>query len=375
MSWQEDLAELDRTLAEGRISADEYRRRRDELLASATSSGTPPGGTPAQQQPDSGPFAPPVRWDAVPPNPRQPNPQQPNPDATQVVNNQANPDKTQVVSGQQRGQDAERTQYVTPIAPPPNRMPQQNWQSGPPVSTPPWGSDSFGGDQPSWIAQGPEVFDEKPGGGKRVIAIVGAVLVLALIGGGVWWFTTQSGSTDDNGQTGGTSSTSSPAPTTTTTKPKDDLSITELPGKVENHEAVTTFANSPQANFLTPEEIAFYTTAGAGKARLAASRNDDGVHVLVFTVQAETPAQADTARDALAEQQLTYGMEEYADSPTGVRSGQVEKGSATPATIRGHYSAKSTIVRIQVNGDDLKKVAEVYDEITAQQLEVLAANG
>jgi hypothetical protein len=32
-------------------------------------------------------------------------------------------------------------------------------------------------------------------------------------------------------------------------------------------------------------------------------------------------------------------------------------------------------VRIQVNGDDLAKVTEVYDDVVAQQLEVLAANG
>ncbi len=42
MSWQEDLHQLDTALAGGQISADDYRRRRDELLAKAS------GGTPDQ---------------------------------------------------------------------------------------------------------------------------------------------------------------------------------------------------------------------------------------------------------------------------------------------------------------------------------------
>ncbi|MCE6997005.1 hypothetical protein LZG04_19670 [Saccharothrix sp. S26] len=368
MSWQEDLAELDRNLAEGRISADDYRRRRDELLSAASGPGTP-------AQPNSGPFAAPFRWDAAP----AANPAPPSADATQVVNTGKPPVNP----------DADRTQYVRPVTPPPhtppphtpppgNQLPPQvpGWQSGPPTTTPPWGGgDGFGpvmDPNPGWLAQGPEVFEEKSGGGKRVLAIVGAVVVLALIGGGIWFFT-KDGS-DPNQQGGGTVAAPTSETTTTTTKPKDSLSIIEMPGTVEDHSNITTFADAMKSNFLTAEEIAHYTTAGAGKARLAASRTSEGVHVLIFTAEATSPAAADTGRDSLHQQQLTYGMQEYPKSPKGVQSGQVEKNGQTPATIRGHYSAKSTIIRIQVNGDDLVKVASVYDDVLAEQLEVLAPN-
>src|SRR6187431_317168 len=38
MGWQDELNSLDQELSAGRIAADEYRRRRDELLATASSS-------------------------------------------------------------------------------------------------------------------------------------------------------------------------------------------------------------------------------------------------------------------------------------------------------------------------------------------------
>src|SRR3954454_6801121 len=37
MAWQDDLRELDEALSAGRIKADEYRKRRDDLLAAASS--------------------------------------------------------------------------------------------------------------------------------------------------------------------------------------------------------------------------------------------------------------------------------------------------------------------------------------------------
>src|ERR1700743_470604 len=71
MSWQDDLGELDPALADGTISADVYRRRRDEILAAAASS--PSRATP-DDQPTSraqGPFAPPFRWTSTSPDTTQ----------------------------------------------------------------------------------------------------------------------------------------------------------------------------------------------------------------------------------------------------------------------------------------------------------------
>ncbi|MDQ2583125.1 hypothetical protein [Saccharothrix yanglingensis] len=379
MSWQEDLAELDRTLAEGRISADEYRRRRDELLASATSSGAvgSPGTPPAPQQAPSGPFAPPVRWDAVPPRP-----QTPNPEATQVVNNQANQqagaDKTQVVSGQQRGQDADRTQYVAPITPPPG-MPQQQpqqqgWQSGPPVGTPPWGDSFSPGDQnPSWIAQGPEVFDESGGGGKgKVVGIVVAVVLLAGIAFGAYWLWGRDSGSD---QAGGGTSTSSTPTTTSSTPPPDPLPVGEIPGKVSTNKAVTDFSAVPNLKYLLDSEAALYTAAGATKTKLAQFTLDDGSLGVVLIVQATDATAASAAAEELFNTQINNGMAQHDGGPAGVSTGEIDAANGQNARVRGHYSSKDLIVRVDVAAPTLAAAQKGYEEALDAQLEVLPTDG
>ena len=52
MTWQEELSQLDGALASGQISADDYRRERERILAVATGGGggqnPPAAGAPAQ---------------------------------------------------------------------------------------------------------------------------------------------------------------------------------------------------------------------------------------------------------------------------------------------------------------------------------------
>ena len=369
MSWQEDLAELDRTLAEGRISADDYRRRRDELLAAAS------GGGPAAP-PNSGPFAPPVRWDAVPPS--QPNP---NPEATQIVKpgaQQANPDKTQVVS--QRPADADRTQYVTPIAPHQQQMPPQQqggWQSGPPSSTPPWGGDNYsaiGDANPSWIAQGPEVFDDSGGGGKgKVIGIVVAIVLLAGIAFGAYWIWGRGESTPTAG--GGTTETTAPPTTTTSQPPPDPLPLGDIPGKVSTNKAVTDFSGVPKLNYLLESEAALYTTAGATKTKLTQFALDDGSKGIILIVQGSDATAAAAAALGLHNTQINNGMTQVTDGPAGVMAGQIDAKDGQNARVRGHYSSKDLIVRVDVAASSLAAARKHFDEALEAQLEVLPADG
>lgn len=55
MTWQDELRRLDEELAAGRLSADDYRQRRDQLLAAANSNPST-GGQPVVQAPQQAPW-------------------------------------------------------------------------------------------------------------------------------------------------------------------------------------------------------------------------------------------------------------------------------------------------------------------------------
>ncbi|GAB2828136.1 flagellar basal body-associated FliL family protein [Lentzea nigeriaca] len=364
MTWQEELQKLDLELASGRISADDYRRRRDEVLAGSASAPAP------QQQ--QGPFAPPFRWQATPPQQGQ---QPPNPDATQVVGTgQAPaPDATQVVNTQQKG-DADRTQFVRPVTGP---NPQQGgWQSQQPISAPPpWttgdgGFGPVGEPSPGWIAQGPEAFDdagERSGKGK-IFAIIGVILVLALIGGGIWWFTSRP-SSGGGGETSAQTTSQTP---TSKPKPKDDLEIADLPGTQEDQSGIKTFDDVVAQKLLTDEENAAYTTAGATKVRVGVSKLPNGDVVQVITAQASDAAAAATAVEALTALQVKFGMKPYSGvSPASVSTHQVDVAGDKKGSVRAHYVHKNTIVRVQVAGKDQAAISKDFDTVLAAQLSAL----
>jgi hypothetical protein len=198
MSWQEDLQQLDTALAGGQISADDYRRRRDEVLAKASGGApaqggqvppaqpstpppgfaqpstpppgfaqpgtpppgfaqpqqpsTPPPGTP-QPQPSQGYFPPPFRWQTTPP---QQSPQQ----SPQQPSQPTNPaEETQTIAPVQQptGQDADRTQVVPGSAT--NAERTQAIQARPgdrtQVVQPGYGGQNTGGYNAQYYTEGP----------------------------------------------------------------------------------------------------------------------------------------------------------------------------------------------------------------------------
>ncbi|HEX3649473.1 MAG TPA: hypothetical protein VHV49_13685 [Pseudonocardiaceae bacterium] len=327
MSWQDDLGELDQALADGRISADAYRGRRDEILAAYSSgersapAAADPGDEPTTRA--KGPFAPPFRWTST------------SPDTTQVV--PSGSDATQVV--------------------PRNSVPWP-WPDEPDTLSPP---------DPTWLVQGPEVFQTGRPGRGRIAAIVAAVVVVVgLIVAGFVVF-------GQGGQVERGRATTRPSPVRP--RPPDELAIAPLPGSAEDRGDVTTFEGAAGEDFLTPGEIGFYRGAGAGRSRLATSTTANGVHVLVFTTVAASPTAAGTARDDLAEQQLIYGMRQATAPPDGVRVAEVDRTATVPATIRAHYVHDATVVRIQVNGNDLTSVRAVFQDVIRAQVKALAPNG
>ncbi|AXB45975.1 flagellar basal body-associated protein FliL [Amycolatopsis albispora] len=244
MSWQEELRKLDEELASGRLSADDYRIRRDQVLSSAVAPGENPasGGFAQQQAPQQQPMFQPQQQQP----PQQPQPQQQPPqaqpggaDATQVVSPVSPPqgtpqpnsaEATQIVPsadpGADRTQAVPRWQTQAPPQPnyqqpgypqqPPNspaggfaqpgyqpqgphsggfnqqhpqqqQQPQPGWNQPEGDLSPPWGGSEFPPLSPAssseWTRQGPELFEESSGKGKGGKVALLALVALLVVGG------------------------------------------------------------------------------------------------------------------------------------------------------------------------------------------------
>lgn len=400
VSWQEELRKLDEELAAGRISADEYRVRRDKVLASAVTSGAeagtprPPAGESTQIMPG-----------AQAPAPGQPPPggqdQPDNVEKTQIVPGATgeSAEQTQAVGGWQtarpQGNDSDRTQVVPGIPPqsvaggqPPRPAPghyqpthygQPEWQQSPEEYGSPWAGQDFPPlaptGSPDWIRQGPEVF-EAEGKSKtgKVLLIVLAVVLVAGLGVGAYFLFAGNKKNEPIAQT----TTNQPPPPTTSAQPKDDLSVADLPGNSKIQDHVKTFADFESdelGKLLTAEETALYKQVNPGNCRLVVSDLEDGAHAYILTTETGSAANAATARDTLVELQTKYSMQPYGgDSPAGVKVTQFAKSGDIPATIRAHYSHKNTLVRIQIYGNDLDKISAIFDDIIQAQLEILPAD-
>lgn len=386
MSWQDELRKLDEELAAGRISADDYRIRRDQALAQAVSASGAPRAD--QQSAEATQMVTPVAPPQPDVNDRTQaviNQSQPGFDRTQVVGNQgptASADDTQIVSNAGQWQMArpdenERTQVVSGGPPQGGYRPQQDHGGYTPQDeplAPPWAGSEFPpmavGGSPDWIRQGPEVFesDGKSGGSKIALIALAVVVVLGLGVGAYFMFFAKS----DNNDPAPKTSASAPS---TTVKPKDDLEIADLPGSPEIAPEIETLADVETNKLLTDGEVKVYKDAVGSKARLAVSKLSDKSQALVLTIQVDSPALAGTARDGLAGLQAEYGMAPYTGvTPPGVKITQIAGSGTSPATIRGHYIHKKTVVRVQVYGADMAEASKKFDDIMTTQLEELPAD-
>lgn len=365
MAWQDELRELDNALAEGRISADDYRQRRDEVLSGSSNA---PAPSPQNQGAPNAPF----RWNATPPQVGPQSGPQPvvNPDATQVVTPQApnvganaNPDATQVVNSGARNPDSERTQYVRPVQPQ-----QGGWQSTPPqqggaAAPPPWLSGDGGGfgadPSPNWVAQGPEVFDEgSSGAGKKILIVLLVLVVLGGIGTGVYFLINRQGG---GGQETQAQSTSQTPTTTSKPKPTDPLEILleQIPqpgGKKDLKVEVGQGPRLLETKLLDQGEIDLLTASNVTHVPFKSGKKEpdefgptpDEFSVMVFPTQSEQDAATLFAKlKAYQESQgLVFVKEPLPDMPLSL---VFEKKVSTDAAIyRGLWVSGKNVVRVNV---------------------------
>lgn len=376
MSWQEELRKLDEELASGRLSADDYRVRRDQVLSSAV-------GQPGQQPENAdstqviAPISPPQGF----PQPAQQ--QDNNSDRTQAPQQQ--PQQPQQPPQQQPGDG--RTEYVPPPQQPqvPYSPPGGFPQAGPaspaggfPQTPPPWNapeadqSPPWGGGEQGWIQQGPESFDDKPkkGNGAKIGAIVAAVVVLAGIAFGAYMLWGRG----DSSAGRPTETSESPAVPASQTPP-DPMAVAQLPGTVQNFDRIKTFTQIPSLSYLTSTELQAYQTAGAGATKFVARQLPDGSRVLMLLTTVNDPQTAQQTAGDLLSIQVRNGATRDTGVPSGVFASSIAARNNNPAQVRAHYAHQNVVVRVEVNNPDQQAAQADFTSILAAQLKALPADG
>jgi hypothetical protein len=395
MSWQEELQQLDSELAQGRVTPEDYRQRRDQLLGLAQQAGAPgpgaPTGPPSQpvpaqpEQAAPSPFGAPFRWQ--PSNPgAEPAAESTTimPPITDLPQAGDHAERTQVVRGgtagvqpQQGPENAERTQVVRnpqqPNFPPPNyqggfgvqQQSQGNWNQ-----PAPWDNDN---DMPlpnpsslNWMRQGPEVFEEHKRSRGKIIGIVAVVVVLLAAGFGAYMIWGRSGPSTPTA--GGSTTTVAP---TTTTKPSDPL-LADIAGTslISEDHKVTDFTAVQGLNYLTSgpkdSEVAAYEAGNPSTVRFALSKNG-GDTLIVLVVKEGSADAAKQAKTQLVTLQTGYGQKTET-APAGVSATGLDTiPGASPVLRRAHYTSGAYVVRIEVSGTSVSSVEKDFtNTITAQ---------
>lgn len=391
MSWQEELRKLDEELAAGQISADEYRVRRDNVLASAVSVGpeskaTPPADPAAPASQGATPQSPAPQAPAPPAQqPGDPAKGGEDADQTQVV--PAESERTQAVGRWQvanpSGPDADRTQAVPGVPPQayaggmaPRPAPGQPHQGPFPPAPgyhsgwheevgPQWSGADFpplaASGSPEWIRQGPEVFEETARSRRgTVAAIVAAVLVVVLVGVGIWWFVSRDDETGGNPPVAGTSSR--PAPPTSSGPPRP---LAGVEGQVDDSASGSiTVAQAAEKHQFSPDEAAIL---GECKARDGQTQvlYQESWFTLTHVFRCGDIASRDAAVTKLREQQKAYGFTEIS-GPKNLPAMILENATDVPdapVDVRVFYASGDSVVRVEVRGHNRVAVEDGLSEV------------
>jgi hypothetical protein len=377
VSWQDELRNLDEELAAGRLSAEDYRRRSDELNGQDQSG--QPGSVDAEQ---STPFPPAFRWETAPPSETTqaiPPVGDDEPEQTQVVPDVPRPapaPDAQTPNAQtpnaQTPDDLDRTQVVSARQRPPQHRLERGFSPRSLFeprdvqdSAPPWASSDLPPIQEpdsGWMRQGPEAFEpeREPRTWRIVGAVVAVVVLLGLvIGSYALW------GRDD-------APTAQPGlPAAEQQEPADPLMPADIGGAEESKD-VETFADLEAVGFLTQSELGVLEKAAAGGARLLVTNFDEGKATVLVT-RVGSPEQAVVARDALTALQLSFGFDSR-PAPPGVNAVELPGDAETMPKVRAVYLNGDILVRLEMAGQDRVDVAAKFDDVLAEQLEALPAD-
>jgi len=360
MTWQEELRQLDSALAGGELSANEYRKRRDEILAAASSAQTP---SPVLGPP-TGPN--PVVATAPAPAPEAPDAAE----VTQVVNvgsgaAEAEADVTQIITDPTKVPNAaEHTQIVPPVTDERTSpaMPQPQWASLPPTGTQQTGIASFppvaGGPAPTPLDAQDLFTSNKPAqsGPKPWVIAIAVIVVLAIAGGAVWFFALRdSGTADtaDDTRTQPTEETTQPAP-----EPVDITKI-ELPGEAAENSGEMDIARASELTVIAPAEATLLADAGASQLTYSGYAEQNYRYLLYAYKSADAEAAQELTDKILdVQKQLGFTDTRVEGVPEGVTLTTVSNKEA--AAVRGVYTYGDLTIQLSVLQIPVGDIAELH---------------
>lgn len=418
MSWQEELRQLDEELAAGRISADDYRVRRDQVLSSAVSQDAPapqaqngpqssaaPQQPPAEQTPNQGGNDQSADSTQVvaPVNPGA-GAAQPSPEATQFVANpnapqppgQSTPPQTPA-DPRQRGHPAPGGWGAGGAGAPPGGYPPQHqaqqqaqqqqpqqpqqsmWNAPESDMSPPWAGSDLPPVAPpassAWNSHGSDTFENTTSGkGKRgKVAAIALAAVVVLAGAGVGGYFLFAGSADsnqadgDNDKQGSGGAESSTTTSPTPTDPMEALAF-KLPeplGKQDDNNGVLTLDDLDEHDVLSDDEIDILDDASVDEVAWRGSKKKPDDHGPTADEFSTMVIPTDSSSDA---EDLVEDLRDYQDDEdfltiddklpdmTDEVTFQKDVDKKT-GVYRGTWVSGDNVIRLSVTQDPLKKEA------------------
>lgn len=427
MDWQDELRQLDKQLSEGEISAQEYRRMRDELLAEASAPAQGRGALWSGARPDS----PPPPFPAAPPAPDA--------DDTQIVADTTvtvekavvhAEDQTEVVPAETAAAappSEERTQVVpepvtqavTPAVPEratepsleSERPTEATTVSGPisrpimrpapmpetegkvptfpprPSDTPPPHAPPLPPPAP-WTGHqviGEEVFrDAKAHSTARraATALFSLLVVLSVIGGAVWFFLLRSDGAPaaEPANPPATEKTQNPPPSQPPSSappansapalPGGNLAdvVGPLPGAADKHNGTITPARAGQLKLVAPDEVKNALDVGVSQVIFRGSTDGSVGNALLVFATPDGPSAAKlmgTERAYL----LQHGFSNGKDLSSGMPVMERKEGGATVYRVvysTGKYTVRFGVAQLDANPVELRKaLVSLADTILA----------
>ncbi|SDX36477.1 hypothetical protein SAMN05421504_1021166 [Amycolatopsis xylanica] len=298
MSWQEELRRLDAELAAGKLSHDQHRKLRDELLAGASGGGSPspvasPLRRPAGERQQQG-------WQSANPGHAAPRAEPPKPLHEALTNGRRT---TAPSPADQR--PTETIAYPNPFDQP--TIVHAAVQPIPPIAAP-----RHAAPPPPPIEDG---FRPAPLKNRRkpvwAFLAVGVLLVLALIVGGVWWF--DSGKTEDTAAPPVPSPVpavpTSSAPSNSVKEPTLEDKLPVLPGTPDKDNSIMSVAKGAELGHYSKEAAEFFGTKGVTEVVFRGSADGSNGY-LILVIPAKNPADAAAILKYLRDNSLGSGLKE-----------------------------------------------------------------